>query len=334
MSGVTFIGNLIVDNIKIIDKYPSEGNLCNILGVSKSTGGLAANTSIDLKVLDPDIDVRVLGAVGNDENGEYVLKTLSSYNIDITGIKVDKTLPTSFTDVMASQENGARTFFQAQGATAIYGYNDIPFDRINADIVHMGYALLLKSMDKKDEEYGTVMARTLAKLKSLGIKTSFDVVSDSGNRFAEVVPPSIKYADYVFMNEVEASSLTGIPVRDYNNKILHDQVERNCKAIVDYGVGELCIIHSPEGGWAMTASGEFFFHPSIVLPEGYIKGTVGAGDAFCAGMLYGLLRGKSTEECLHIASLAAACSLSEVNSIDGMRHINEVMKLEKHLHKK
>ena len=77
----------------------------------------------------------------------------------------------------------------------------------------------------------------------------------------------------------------------------------------------------------MTSDGEFYYCPSLKLPPGYIKGSVGAGDAFCAGMLYSIYRELPIEESLKIACAAAACNLSEVDSVSGMKSIEEIREL-------
>ena len=58
-----------------------------------------------------------------------------------------------------------------------------------------------------------------------------------------------------------------------------------------------------------------------------MKGSVGAGDAFCAGCLYALYHNYSQTQMLEFASAAAACSLLEANSIDGMKPRNEILAL-------
>ena len=55
-----------------------------------------------------------------------------------------------------------------------------------------------------------------------------------------------------------------------------------------------------------------------------IKGSVGAGDSFCAGSLDGIYYGLSDEETLKFSSAAAACNLFEANSIDGMKTKEEI----------
>ena len=76
----------------------------------------------------------------------------------------------------------------------------------------------------------------------------------------------------------------------------------------------------------MNAAGEFTAVPSLKLPDGYIKGSVGAGDAFCAGVLYGLTKGMPEKEILEFASGAAACNLSEKDSVSGMRQKADIIK--------
>ena len=67
--------------------------------------------------------------------------------------------------------------------------------------------------------------------------------------------------------------------------------------------------------------------PSLKVPKDDIKGSVGAGDAFCAGCLYGLYNGYQSRQILEFASAVAACSLLEVNSVDGMKPKKEILKL-------
>ena len=68
---------------------------------------------------------------------------------------------------------------------------------------------------------------------------------------------------------------------------------------------------------------------SLELPNGYIKGSTGAGDAFCAGALLGIYKGWSDKEILSFASCSAAASLSKPDAVSGMMEEKEVKNLEK-----
>lgn len=324
LKGATFIGNLLVDYIKIIDHFPHIGRLCNMGEISRCVGGLAANTPIDLKVLAPELHVASMGMVGNDENGRYIAEKIASYDIDVSGIVVHDRLPTSFTDVMTEQETGIRTFFQQQGAGAAYGYDEVDFPRVKTTHAHVGYALLQERMDSADPVYGTVMAKVLHTLLQSGIRTSMDVVTATGRDYPSVIKPCLPHVDYLFMNEIEAEYTCEKPIRDDDGSLSQAKVQEACQMLLSYGVRTAVILHAPEGGWAMARSGEFCYRPSMRLPAGYIKGSCGAGDAFCAGMLYALIEGLPLPVGLEIANLSSAANLSCSNSIDGMRSLGEM----------
>jgi sugar/nucleoside kinase (ribokinase family) len=205
--GIAFAGSIIVDNVKTVESWPERGMLSRILRTERSLGGLVPNTAIYLKTLDPSIPVSAIGCVGTDEPGKFALSTLSSHGIDVSRVrKID--CPTSFTDVMTLAKTGERTFFNMHGADSFLRPEDVVSPVAGASMVHLGYLLLLDSMDEEDDEYGTAAARLLARLKADGMKTSIDIVSENTPRFAKVVRPALKYCDYLIVNELEAGKLT------------------------------------------------------------------------------------------------------------------------------
>ena len=326
--GIIIAGNLIVDHVKMCDNYPAPGMLTNIRSTSTSIGGCAGNTAADIAKIDPEINIAVIGKVGNDADGEFVKQTLSDLGVDIDRVITVNDKDTSFTDVMSDMSAAERTFFQARGANAEFSIDDIDFKNLNFDIFHIGYALLLDKFDEPDDEYGTVMARTLAKVSKMGIKTSMDVVSEDGERFNKVVAPCLKHCDYLIFNEVEASLVTGIPVRDENGKISHNAIKTIINELFELGVREVVSIHAKEGGWFSRKGSGIYYLPSLNISKDQIKGKVGAGDAFCAGMLYSLYREFDPEYSLRVAGAAAGCNLTEANSIDGLRAFDKMMEFE------
>lgn len=329
--GIAIAGNLIVDTVKNIDKYPEAGLLTNVRSVSKCIGGCAGNTISDLAKIDKNVPLTCIGRVGDDENGKYIVDLLKQFGVDTRSIGISQTTPTSFTDVMFDMESGERTFFHGRGANAEFSLKHIDFAHISADIFHIGYALLLDEFDKPDKEYGTVMAHALAMAQQKGMKTSIDVVSEVGDRYKHVVTPSLKYCDYAIMNEIEAGRVAELEPRDQQGEIVEDNLRRICEKLFELGVSELVVIHMPELGCAMNSSGEFHIVKSYHLPSGFIKGTVGAGDAFCAGMLYALYKEWDIDKSMRFANAAAACCLSCENSVDGMKSVQEVEKMQTEL---
>lgn len=325
--GICCAGNMIVDITYPIETWPNQNELTHITeGIQNTPGGSVCNTITDLARLDPQLPLSACGFAGHDAEGDFLLRELGKYpNIDLTMVKRDGR--TSFTAVMSNNQTKERTFFQHAGANAYFGEEHIDWDHLNVDIFHIGYILLLPHLDAPDEEYGTKMARLLHRVQKMGIKTSIDVVSETGDRFSRIVTPALKYTDYCIINELEAQQTTGIILRDAQRKLCRENLRPALKKLKELGVSTWAVIHCPEVGCGMDAEGNFWEANSLKLPDGYIKGTVGAGDAFCAGVLYGAQSGMSLAEALVLANCTAAASLSQVGASDGVMPVAEVQKL-------
>lgn len=325
--GIVLAGNILTDNVKIIDQYPKETMLSNISSSSVAVGGCVPNTAIDIAKMDDSIRILACGMVGDDENGKYVTEQMRRYGINTSAVKVTSDAPTSYSDVMSVESTGIRTFFHERGANKIFAPSDINVDMLNCSIFHIGYILLLDQFDKEDPEYGTAMAELLARVQAKGIKTSIDVVSDTSEKFRQKVLPALKYCNYAIMNETEGGGVSGLEPRNPDGSINIDNIRKTLEMFMEYGVKDVAVIHCPEGGFALNSNGEFAAVPSLKLPSGYIKGSVGAGDAFCAACIYCLYKNIDIKTMLELASCAAACNLSESDSISGMKPISEIMRM-------
>ena len=80
--GVTIAGNMLTDRVKTIDVYPEKGMLAHIRQVTRSVGGCAPNTAIDLAKIDRSIPIHVIGRIGQDDDGRYVVSQLQRYGIN------------------------------------------------------------------------------------------------------------------------------------------------------------------------------------------------------------------------------------------------------------
>lgn len=322
--GIAIAGSILVDILNVIEKYPKKGMLTNVLNTSFAVGGCVPNTIIDLAKIDPDLFLTAFGCVGDDEYGRYVVNRMNSYGINTSHIRVTKNGKTGTTQVMTEQMSGERTFFSSMGENSRFGQKDIDINSLDCEIFHIGYLMLLDELDKKDDKYGTRLAAVLKKVQDKGIKTSIDVVSEEGERFAEIIIPALKYCNYVIMNEIECCKVTGLSPRKSDGTIDLENIKKTMEKFISYGVCDKVIIHFGEGGVCLDASGKFTFVPSLNLPDGYIKGSVGAGDAFAAASLYGLYKGFDDKRILEFASAAAACNLSAEDSVSGMKTVEEI----------
>ncbi len=328
MVGIAIAGTLVVDNIKMIDYYPKKGMLADISSVARGIGGCAANTACGIKALDSSIPIKSISLVGKDDNGTFIKQRLTEYGIDTEGILATDKAVTSFSDVMTIESTGERTFFHDRGACRLFSPEHVNLDKLDCELLLTGYGALLDSMDLPDEEYGTVMARFFHDVKARGIETAMDVASTKDEGLMQrLVIPSLTYTDYLIVNETEGGMIAGIEARGEDGGLKREALPEICRKLMALGVRKCAVVHAPEMGCALDAAGNYCEVPSLRLPKGYIVGAVGAGDAFCAGILYSIYKKLPMQEALRIGAASAAANLSASDSISGLRSIEGVKEL-------
>ena len=307
--GIAVAGSVIVDKINEISAYPNAGELTQIRSIQNAVGGCVPNVALDLKKIAPELPVSAIGKIGSDAEGAYVKEVLNAGGVSTAGLRVMQGEKTSFTEVM-SVPGGQRTFFVYPGAGADFGVADMDFEAIDAKILHLGYFLLLQKVDDGDG------LKILQKAKQMGLETSIDLVSENSHRYGLVLP-CLPHTDYLIVNELEAGRLAGISPSPEN-------LEAIAKKLMALGVGKKVIIHMPERSVCLSAEG-YSVLGSYILPEGYIQGTTGAGDAFCAGALVGIYQGWSDMQIMEFASGCAVMALGSPDATSGMKTREEII---------
>lgn len=324
--GIYSAGNWIIDDIKIIDEYPHQDGLTNVRAIKSNNGGAPYNVLKDLSFLKVPFPLYGAGLVGDDEKGQRIIQDIVKCGVDISNLQTLKNVPTSYTDVMTVASTGRRTYFHNRGANALFGRDKLKFDN-KAKIFHMAYLLLLDQMDEIDESGRSEASYVFEDAQKRGFLTSTDIVSEASDRFQKVAPSSLPFINYLFVNEYEASRVTDVEMVE-NDKINFDKAYNVLDRIIDLGVQDYVILHFPEGAIACDSNKQKFVCPSINIPKDMIKGTAGAGDAFAAGVLFGLHENQPIMDCLKIGACTAASSLFDESCSDGVKSMDEVVKLE------
>lgn len=308
-NGIAVAGTVIVDKINEISAYPGIGELTQIRSIQNAIGGCVPNVAVDLKKIAPALTISAIGTIGDDMEGAFVTDTLTAAGLDVSGLVVRAGQKTSFTDVM-SIPGGQRTFFTYPGASADFGVEDVDFAAVNAKIFHLGYFLLLQKVDDGDG------LKILQKALEYGMETSIDLVSENSDRYSLVLP-CLPYTDYLIINEMEAGKLAGMEPTDENLGAI-------ARKLKDMGVRKKVIIHMPHCSVCCSDAGISALG-SYILPEGYIQGTTGAGDAFCAGALIGIYNGWDDTKIMEFASACAVMALGSPDATSGMKTQQEIM---------
>jgi sugar/nucleoside kinase (ribokinase family) len=326
--GILGAGNWIVDHVKVIDAWPSQDTLANIISDYRGTGGSPCNVLIDLAKLGADFPLTGAGIIGQDEPGDWILETCKDIGVNTELIRRTSDQPTSYTDVMTVSSTGRRTFFHQRGANALFDVDSVRLDSSNAKIFHLGYLLLLDRLDQPSAEFGTRAAELLQNASKLGFITSADVVSEESDRFGRVLFPALPYLDIIFLNEFEAGQALSTKIRQ-SDQIDVPVLVQSAEALLAAGVRSWVIIHFPEGALATSHDGRRIFQPSLKLPTKMIAGAVGAGDAFAAGLLLGYHNDRPMEDCLVSGICAAAASLRHPSTSGSVENISGCLALAK-----
>ena len=327
-SGLIAGGNWLIDHVKLIDAWPAQDSLANILDQSSGNGGGPYNVLKDLARMGAKFPLAGIGLLGDDADGRRILADCRSHGIDSRQLHVTPERPTSYTDVMSVRATGKRTYFHARGTNALLAPEHFDFSGTTAKHFHLAYLLLLDALDAPGADGRPRAADVLRRARAAGLRTSIDCVSASGERQRAVVGPVLPETDVLFANDYEAEQVTGI-VLGRGATLDRAAIARAARALIELGVREWALIHFPEGACAASAKGEVLWQASVRFPAAEMAGTAGAGDALAAGVLYGLHEAWPMPRCLELGVCAAAASLRHPTTSDSVAPVAECLALGK-----
>ncbi len=310
----------------MIDVYPPQDALAVIEDESLGNGGGPYNLLKDLSKMEVRIPLTGVGLVGEDSDGEHILNDCKNSAIDCELVKVTNEAPTSYTDVMSVKSTGRRTFFHQRGANALLNESHFDLSKSNAWLLHLAYLNLLDSLDIIDDSGYTGATHVLKKARELGMKTSIDLVSVESDMFNRVIKPSLPFVNYFLLNEIEAERIADIQIVK-GEEVDLESVGNAAEKLIEMGIGNLVVIHYPDGALAMDTNGKKYVQGSLRVSTEEIKGTVGAGDSFAAGMLYGLHEDWPIDKCLNLAVCVSASCLYDATTSGGILPLNECLAL-------
>ncbi len=324
-TGILAGGNFIIDHVKLIDAWPEQDMLAFIQSETLSNGGGPYNVLKDLAAMRCGYPLAAVGLVSTDLNGDWILRDCKAAGFDISQLKQTGRGATSYTDAMTVSGGGRRTFFHQVGANALLGEEHFDFSRTQAKIFHLGYLMLLSEMDRLLEDGRTIASRVLEAAQAAGLLTSVDLASSTHPQFREITAAALPFTDFLILNEIEAGSATGLDLRAVPTNL--ERIQSAAQALLDGGVRREVVIHFEAGAMVVEKEGGVHHQTSLNLPQGFIAGTTGAGDAFVAGYLHGTHENWPVAERLKLAACAAARCLTHATSSQGLRPVAECLAL-------
>ena len=290
------VGILVADHLcDPIDHMPVAGELILSERLPLAIGGCASNVGIDLARL--GVRVGVVGCVGQDAFGRFIIDTLAAARVDVQGIRQLADAETSGT-LIINVRGEDRRFVHAVGANARLQVSDIPRERVReAKVLYVGGYLLMPALE------GEPLASLFREARAAGVKTVLDIVLPGPGDHWPKLESVLAETDVFLPNTDEARVLTG-----------EDDPLRQAERFAAAGAGAVVITCGGEG--------------SVVVSQGKrmragahqmeYKGGTGAGDAFDAGFITGLLLGKDLEDCVRWGSAVGASCVRSISATDGV----------------
>jgi sugar/nucleoside kinase (ribokinase family) len=311
--GIVLAGTVVLDVIHMIEHWPDEEQIAFIRATIEAPGGPPHNAAAGLVKLGATFPVVMIGIVGDDAHGDTFVAKAKAHGLDTSHMRRVSGVGTDVTLVMTSMTTARRTFFVHPGANAtmIPAHMLPPHDQ--GKIYYLGSPGISTSMDASD---GWRTAFSAA--RAIGYKTCMELCPVPPELQRAQSLPCLPLLDYFVINDSEAEILSGLPVSQ-NGKFNAELAFTAAQKLFDLGVCELVGIHHPDGAIGLRKSGEKAYAPSVNVPQLEVAGTVGAGDAFYAGMLFGIHEEWSLEKSLALANAAAATSLHSVTTSASIR---------------
>ncbi|MEM2915445.1 MAG: carbohydrate kinase family protein [Candidatus Bathyarchaeia archaeon] len=293
---VVCFGALNVDKLYSVNRIAKADEESVILNFKESPGGSAANTAVGLARL--DVKTGYIGKVAGDREGGLLLKSFKDEGVNTDGILISK-------DGRSGMVLG---FVDPSGERALYldpGVNDsLEFEEIDLEYVKNTKFLHLTSFaGEKPFEAQKKLAEEIPNVK---------ITLDPGMIYARrgwvKLKPLISKCFAVFPNEQELKFLTDKGYREGAEALLLEGVK-----IVAVKLGE-------RGCYVTNGKENHFIKPYKVK----VVDSTGAGDAFSAGFLYGLLKNKTLRECGLLGNFVASRCLTKMGARDGLPKINDL----------
>jgi sugar/nucleoside kinase (ribokinase family) len=326
--GIVTGGTWCVDRNKLVEFWPAEDGIAEILAVETGNGGSASNLAIDIKRLAPDLPVETIGLVGNDEDGRFLLAAADAHGIDRRQIAITDEVPTQYTDAFGSRRSGRRTHIYFPGTAALLTPDHFDLQRTTGRIFHLGLPGVHRKMDAAwgDAENGWVAV--LRKAKASGLETNLELPSIDRDFLARLVRPCLPHLDYLIVNDHEIGAIAGEQtLRDGRADI--EACLRAARRLLAAGPMRLIVVHFPLGAVVACRDGTVLRRPSVRVPASEVAAANGAGDAFAAGMVYGLHEAWSIEDAISLAHATAAASLRAVSTTGSVESWQACLELAK-----
>jgi ribokinase len=291
-------GALNVDKLFRVDRIAAAEEETYVTDCTETCGGSAANTIAGLARLGSKCGF--IGKVASDREGKMLLGDFRKEGVDTDGVVHAK----------RGRSGSVMGFVDKKGDRALYidsGVNDtITLGEIDTQYAFSTKFLHLTSF-VGEKSFQT--QRKLLEILPEKVNVSFDPGSLYAKTGFDKLEPIIKRTFVMMPNLTELRLLTG--ENDYC---------RGADSLIGKGVKIVAVKLGSKGCYVSDGKESHLIEPFKVK----VVDTTGAGDAFCAGFLYGLINDKSLEECGRIGDFVASRCIMKMGARTGLPRLEDL----------
>ena len=297
MGKILVIGSANADMVVRSPKMPALGETVIGSGSSVGAGGKGLNQAVAVKKLGGD--VRFVGALGKDANGEMLGKTLDKYDIPATCLEVEDCATGCAMIVVVDGDN---FIVVDEGANA----------RLTPDVID-SVAGYIKSSDILLIQY-EIPIESVMRIAEITSKNRTMLVVNPAP-FKQLPTEFYKDCDLLVPNEHEAHALTGIYPSDA------ESAKAALDALLGMGVRSAIITLGERG--SVYSDGEVFFECPAIKTRAV--DTTSAGDSFIGALCVRLAAGERVEDAIRYATKVSAITVSRSGASDSIPFANEII---------
>ena len=260
--------------------------------------GPGANTIVGLARL--GCKVGFIGKVANDREGKLQIDCFKKEGVDTSGI----------VETTKGRSGSVFGFVDKKGARALYinsGVNDIIEPR-EIKWAYVSQTKFLHLSSFVGEKSFRAQKKLLSALPS-EVKISFDPGSLYAQKGFAVIEPLVRNSYVLMPNAIELEQLTGEV--DYR---------KGADLMINMGVKIVAVKLGTKGCYVTDGQERLTVEPFKVK----VVDTTGAGDAFCAGFLYGLIQEKALYECGQLGNFVASRSIMAMGARAGLPYAKDL----------
>ena len=311
------LGALNIDHLYQVERILDDGEAV-VNESSLSPGGSAANTIYGLAKL--RVNTGFAGVIGGDIEGKKLLRDFQKIGVDTAQIRVKRRAKTGSV-VCLSDSSGRRSLYVLPGANNLLTMDDL-------DLGYINQARMLHLSSFADERQFKVSLELITRLDS-SVKVSFAPGALYAARGLKALAPILARTYVLFLNQSEIRQLTGEDVTVGAENCL----KQGCQVVavtLGKGTSWKTVIAT---SYIRDAQNEYIVEPGNKKMISALDAT-GAGDAFAAGFLYGLLNSKGLEECGRLGDIAARFSITRTGARQGLPTLKKLSQQYRQLYDK